>query len=383
MEERQDVADMSAQPKAGTTPAQTKAGHKPARFRSNSLTSVLEKSGIPIFLAALIILFCVDSTTGAEFRSSANLENIFANQSVTGLVAIATVIPLVTGNFDLQVAAVAGLANVTFATLSGTHHDPVIVGIIGALVVAVLAGAITGALVAFLKLSSFICTFGTYIFIGGLLQLYTKGNTVGTTLPVSVGQFASEKWLGIARPFWILMIVAVIAWYLLTQTPYGRKLAAIGSNEAAARLAGIRVDRALFLTFLLSGLLGGVAGVLLTSQTGGADATTGTSYLFPAMAGVFLGQTAIRPGQPNVWGTMFGVFLVAVAVDGLTLMGAQSWVQQVFNGGALVLGVTFSTLMRRVRDRRARQAVLVARRETTSDSASPRPPMGAQATTAT
>ena len=133
------------------------------------------------------------------------------------------------------------------------------------------------------------------------------------------------------------MIVAVLAWYLLTQTPFGRKLTAIGSNETAARLAGFRVDRMVFITFLLSGLLGAFAGILLTAQNLGADSTTAPSYLFAALAAVFLGQTAIRPGQYNVWGTMFGVFLVAVAVDGFTLLGAQAWVTPVFDGGALLL----------------------------------------------
>jgi ribose transport system permease protein len=351
MEARQPVSELSS------TAAKRRV---PARLKVESITHLLERSGIPLFLLVVIILFSVDPTTGAQFRSSANLENIFANQSVTGLIAVGMVIPLVAGYFDLQVAAVAGLSNVTFAALSGTYHHSIIVGILAALVIAVIAGAITGALVAYLRLSPFICTFGTYIFIGGLLQLYTKGNTIGTNLPPSVGAWSSAKWLGIARPFWLLMIVAVVAWYVLTQTPFGRKLTAIGSNEPAGRLAGIRVERSVFITFLLSGLLGGVAGVLLTSSSGGADATTATSYVFPAIAAVFLGQTAIRPGQPNVWGTIFGVFLVAVAVDGLTLLGAQSWVQQVFNGGALVLAVTFVTLMGRARDRRARTAVLQA-----------------------
>jgi ribose transport system permease protein len=115
-----------------------------------------------------------------------------------------------------------------------------------------------------------------------------------------------------------------------------------------------------FLTFVLAGLLAGMAGALLTTRNGGADATSAISYLFPALASVFLGQTAINPGQPNVWGTMFGLFLVAVAVDGFTLMGAAAWVSQVFNGVALVAAVALSTFMARGRERRARAAELEA-----------------------
>jgi ribose transport system permease protein len=334
-----------------------------SRVTAHNVNTFLERSGLPIFLLVIIIFFSVIST-GASFRTAANLQNIFANQSVTGLIALGSVLPMVAGYIDLSVAAIAGISSVTFAAVTGTHGDSVLVGIIAALVMGVLAGAVNAVLVAVVRLNAFICTLGTYTLFGGLLQLYTKGQTVGNTgLPVSLSHFFQGKWLGIARPFWLLMIVAVAAWYLLTQTPFGRKLTAIGSNETAARLAGFRVDRMVFITFLLSGLLGAFAGILLTAQNLGADSTTAPSYLFAALAAVFLGQTAIRPGQYNVWGTMFGVFLVAVAVDGFTLLGAQAWVTPVFDGGALLLSVAFSTLMARARDRRATAAALHAAEE--------------------
>jgi ribose transport system permease protein len=328
--------------------------------RPRGLGRAAERSGVPLFLVALVLLFIFDPTTSENFRSAGNLENIFANQSVTGLIALASVIPMVAGYIDLSVAGIAGLANVVAAAIIGTYHQSVLVGLVAGVAIAALVGAINGVLIAMLRLNPFICTLGVYIFIGGILELYTKGQTISNGLPVSMSGWDSAKWLGVAQPFWLLLVVAVVAWYVLTQTPFGRKLAAIGSNEPAARLAGFRVDRAVFVTFLLSGLLGGVAGDLLTAQTLGADATTGASYLFPALAAVFLGQTAIRPGQFNVWGTIFGVFLVAVAVDGFTLLGAQAWVDQVFNGGALVVSVAFSTLMARARDRRARTEAMRA-----------------------
>jgi ribose transport system permease protein len=325
-----------------------------------SIGELVERSGIPLLLLALIVFFSLSSETGEAFRSSANLQNIFANQSVTGLIALGMVIPLVAGYFDLSVPAIAGLANVTVAAVAGTHHQSLLIGLLAGLGVAVLAGAINGLLIAVVRLNPFVYTLGVYILIGGLLQFYTKGQTIGSDLPASFGAWGSEKFLGIARPFWLLMVVALLTWYLCTQTPFGRKLQAIGSNETAARLAGFRVDRAVFITFVLSGLLGGIAGALLTSRSGAADPTTGTSFLFPAIAAVFLGQTAIRPGRYNVWGTMLGVFLVAVAVNGFTLMGAEAWVTQVFNGAALVGAIAFSTLMARNRDRQARAAVLHA-----------------------
>jgi ribose transport system permease protein len=151
--------------------------------------------------------------------------------------------------------------------------------------------------------------------------------------------------------------VAIIAWYVLTQTPFGRGLSAIGSSENAARLAGLRVNRSLVIAFLTSAFFGGVAGVLLTTQSLQADSTTAESYLFPALAAVFLGQTAIRPGHSNVWGAMFGVFVVAVAVSGLQLLGAATWVTPVFDGGALMASVAASTLLGRLLTHRAAAAL--------------------------
>jgi ribose transport system permease protein len=322
------------------------------------VTSFVERSGVPLLLVVLAIFFAVNPTTGELFRSAANLQNIFGNQSVTGLIALGMVVPLVAGYFDISVAAICGLASVTFASLSGTYHLPVGVGIVGALLVSLIAGVINATLVAVLRLNAFIITFGTYVLFGGLLQLYTGGSTVGNGLPPSLNNWGTMDLLGVALPTWLLLLIALVLWYVLAQTPFGRQLDAIGSNETAARLAGFRVDRALVITFLASGLFGGLAGCVLTSRTLIADSTTAQSYIFPALAAVFLGQTAIRPGKPNVWGTIFGVFLVAVAVNGLTLFGASSWVSAVFNGAALVISVALSTFIARGRETKARAALL-------------------------
>jgi len=332
------------------------------RSRFASLGALAERSAIPIFLLVLVIFFGTYPKTSSTFFSAANIQNILANQSVTGLIALGMVIPLVAGYFDLSVSAIAGLSNVVFASLVAQHGQSVAVGVIAGLAVGVVAGAVNATLVAIVKLNPFITTLGTYILIGGLLQLYTKGQTITNGFPLGAALWSSGKWLGIARPFWLLMVVAVVLWFLLIRTPFGRKLAAIGSNESAARLAGIRVDRAIFITFLLSGLLGGMAGVLLTLRDSGGDATTAISFLFSALAAVFLGLTAINPGHYNVWGTIFGVFFVAVAVDGFILLGANSSVTAVFNGAALILSVTFVTLLARARERRARASQLRAMR---------------------
>jgi ribose transport system permease protein len=334
-----------------------------------SLLTILERGGLILFLAVLIVFFATNSTSGDVFISSANIRNILANQSVTGLIALAMVVPLVCGYFDLSVAAIAGMANVTAASLISTHGYPVWVGILGALLLGVVAGSVNGILVARFKLNGFIVTLGTYTLAGGLLQLYTKGQSIFSGIPASFRDWGSQQWLGIPRPFILLVVVGLIIWYVLMHTPFGRQLESIGSSERAARLVGIRVDRSVFLAFLVSGVLAGVAGALMTSRTGGADPTAGPGYLFPALTAVFLGATTIRPGHYNVWGTILGVFFAAIAISGLSLMGADTWITPTFNGTALVLAVGVSTLVARRRERRA-QAELNAH----GDPAGPAPP---------
>jgi len=342
-----------------TGPTRTGPPRASAADRARLLVpELLERFGLVIFLIALIVFFSVSGTSGEAFRSEANIDNILGNQGVTGLIALAMVVPLVCGYFDLSVAAVAGLANVTAAAMIGTHGHPVWLGLVAALAISAAAGCINGFLVAGVKLNGFVVTLGTYTLIGGLLQYYTEGQTISEGIPESFGAWGSEQWIGQPRPFWLLIGVAAICWYVLMHTPFGRQLESIGSNESAARLVGIRVDRAVFLSFVASGLLAGVAGALLTSRSGSADPTAGPAYLFPALAAVFLGATAIRPGRYNVWGAIVGVFLVAVAVNGFTLLGADAWVTPVFNGAALVAAVAVSTLIGRRREKSAGAALL-------------------------
>lgn len=348
----------------------------PARGLGGLVAQSLERGGIPIFLLILIVVFSTWSQTGSVFVTSANIQNIIANQSVVGIIAIGMVVPLVAGYFDLSVPAIAGLTSVTMASLISNHGQGVTVAILAGLLLSVAAGGLNGFLIAVLRLNPFIATLGLYILIGGLLQAYTKGVPILQGIPPGLGTWGSGHWLGLARPFWLLMLIAILVWFLLAQTPYGRTLAAIGSNEGAAKLAGIRVERAVLLTYVLSGLLGGLAGVMLTIRNGSADQSSAISYLFPAFAALFLGQTSIKPGYPNVWGTVFGVFLIAVAVNGLTLAGAQGWVSAVFNGTALLLSVTVSAVGARYRDRRATAAQYASVRDQPEAPSSPRSPAG-------
>ncbi|MFC6239281.1 ABC transporter permease [Longivirga aurantiaca] len=311
-------------------------------------------AGLPIFLVLLVTFFMINPETKDLFAAKPNLINILGNQSVTGLIALAMVIPLVSGYFDLSVAAIAGLANVAIASAMVDYKLAPALAILVGLLIGLLAGGVNAFLVAKLRLNGFIATLGTFTLLTGLLQWYTNGTSI-FGVPKDFANWGSLAWFGIPRPFYLLIVVALIVWYALMHTPNGRQLEAIGSNESAARLVGISVDRLVALSFLGSALVASVAGALLTSRQGGADPTVASNYLFPALAAVFLGATTIRPGRYNVWGTIIGIFTLAVAINGFTFLGAEAWVTNVFNGAALVFSVAISTLMGRQRERKAKR----------------------------
>lgn len=318
------------------------------------ISQIFESGGLILLLVVLVLIFWLNPTSGSTFVSGPNINNLLANQSVTAIIALAMVIPLVAGYFDLSVAAVAGLTNVTVAGFVATFGVPIWVALIAGMIVAVVCGLVNAYLVAGLKLNGFVVTLGTYTLIGGIVQFITNGRAIYSGMPIEFGMWGMDRFLWIPNPLWLLIIVALLTWYVLMQTPFGRRLESIGVNEKAARLVGVRVDKTIATSFILSSLLAGVAGILLTSRTGGADPNAATAFLFPALTAVFLGATAIRPGKYNVWGTIIGVFLVAVAINGLILSGGDAWVTPVFNGLALVAAVAVSTLVGR---RRRNQAV--------------------------
>ncbi|GAA1000208.1 ABC transporter permease [Subtercola frigoramans] len=340
------------------TPSRTTsaaAADNPSTTTRRTSTSVpgavrrLEQFGLPLLLVILFIVFTANPVSGPTFRSSANINLLLGNQAVTALVALAMVVPLICGYFDLSVSAIAGVSNITVAAAMSTYHLPVWAALLAGLIVGALIGFINGLLVAKVRLNGFVVTLGTYTALIGAITWYTKGQLITSGIPPSFGHWSAQSLLGVPRPFLILIAIAVIVWYIVTQTPFGRRLEAIGSNESAARLVGIGTTRAVWTSFVISGVLAGAAGALQTSRGGAGDPSVATAYLFPAFTAVFLGATMLKPGKYNVWGTVIGVFFVAISVSGLTLLGADVWVQPVFNGLALIAAVALSTLIARSR----------------------------------
>lgn len=317
----------------------------PARRARRLALELAERYGLLLLLGAVALFFSLLPATAELFPTSRNVDTLLGNQTVVTIAALAAMVPLIASRFDVSVGSVLGLSGIGTAAAMANYHLPLAVAIGVGVGIGCLIGAINGFLVAYCKLDSVVVTLAATIIISGIVQLYTSGVAITTGVSPTLTDFGSQKWLGVPRTALFLAVVCLVIWYLLEYTPLGRRLYMIGYNSAASHLIGVRVRRLTFFSFLLAGLLSGVAGVVLCARSGGANPNEGPGFLFPALVAAFLGTTAIRPGKFNVPGTVVAVFFVAVTVNGLSLSGAQPWVQPVFNGLALLVAVALAALL--------------------------------------
>mgnify|MGYP001210272010 CR=1 FL=1 len=309
----------------------------------------LEANALLLLLLLVIVFFSVLPVSRETFVSPANLSVLLGNQSTVALLALAAILPLVSGYFDFSLGAVAATCTVAAAGLMSRQKLPLWAAIVVCLVIGVAIGTFNGILVTRYKLNSFVTTLGVATLLGGLIQWYTGGQTILAGISQDLIAFGSDTWLGLPRVVYVVVVVGIALWYMFVHTPYGRSLYAIGANPRAAELVGIRVNRYVLLSFVLAGLLSAIVGVLQLARTGSATADSGNSLLFPALAAAFLGATSVRPGFFNVVGTIIGLLFVSASVSGLTLAGAQAWVSPVFNGAALLAAVGLSSYLGRAR----------------------------------
>ena len=329
----------SAQPGGPSAQTEQPAG-------SQRVLGFIERYALVMLFVATFLFFCFWPATSDTFPTSANIKNVLGNQAVIGILAMAIIIPLVAGEFDFSVGSVAGLTQVLCAGFMSRLGAPLPVAVLGAIAIGTLIGLSNGNTVARIGVNSLIVTLGVSSVLAGVVLWYTSGQSIITDISTTLTDLGSGEWLGIPRTVYFLAIVAALVYYLLEHTPYGRYLHGIGSNRDAARLVGLPVERLVMISFVISGGLSGLAGVLLIARNGGASPQLGTvSDTLQALSAAFLGATAIRPGRFNVVGTLVAIFFLAFTVTGLSLAGVENWINDVFNGAALFVAVVISTVI--------------------------------------
>lgn len=296
-------------------------------------------------LVALVLLCVVLVANKPVFATSDNIINVLTTNSPLMIVAVGMTIAMISGGFDLSVGAVVAATGVTI-------HLALDLGLPGpmAITVAIVAGllfggAANGLLVAGLGLNFFVVTLGTMTAVTGLVYVVTDGQTF-----VLVDEFVTEvgygSTLGLPHPILISLGLALLAGGMLTFTPLGRNIYAIGGSKEAARLSGIRVTLLTIAVYAMASGAAAVAGVVQTGLTSAASPTVGTSLALTAGAAVLLGGTSFSGGVGTVTGTVIGVLLIAVLQNGLGLFGIATYWQDVVTGAVLILAVALDRLQR-------------------------------------
>jgi ribose transport system permease protein len=265
---------------------------------------------------------------------------IVYDKSVVALLALAEMIVIASGNFDLSVGYGIGATYILVIVLQVHQQLPWELAVLGALLAGAAIGAFNGFLVYYLKIDSFIATLGSGSVLYGLSQWYTNGaQIVGSNLPLAFQNINGAIIFGVPVPIIYVLVVAVMIWVAFEFLPVGRYLYALGSNPRAAELTGIPRGRYVIGAYIAAGLLVGFAGVLLGSELQVAQSNVGGDYLLPAFVGPLLGSTTIRPGRVNVWGTLIAVLILAVGIAGIQQLGGSFFAEPLFNGITLLVAV--------------------------------------------
>ncbi len=301
----------------------------------------LNRFGTLIAFVVLCAGFSVASP--AAFASPANVFNLVQQMATLAIVATAATLVMTISEFDLSVGFSASLAAVICFVLFGLGYD-VWMAVPAALLVGIVGGAANGLLVARFGIPSFVATLALGTILSGLAFGLSGGQSLFQKVPDGFKALARGDVSGVpVLGFWIVGVLGVAA-FVLTQTEFGRRLKAIGGNAQAARLAGLPILRDVIVTFAIAGGLSALAGLLLASRLGSVQHTMGEPLLLPAYAAVFIGTTASPTGAPTVAGTLLGVAITGVLVNGMTILGVEPFVQRILTGVIIIVAV----LLRRV-----------------------------------
>jgi ribose transport system permease protein len=285
------------------------------------------------------------------FLTSVTLRTTLADMSITGMAAVAIVMGLAANKYDLAVGWTLGISSavMTALVIHGGLNAPAAIAV--ALAVGISVGLVHSVLVVVLKIDSFIVTLGTGAILTGLVFLVSD-NRSQFGLPSSITSLSSPGWFGVSKAFYALIVLCLIIWFVLEHTPIGRYTRAIGGNEEAVRLAGVPVGRYVTLALVISGLGAAMAGVFYSASVSGSDPMSGATFLLPAFSAALFGATQIKPGHPNVWGTVLALLALGVWSKGLNLVGVDIWITNVFFGAALIVAVALRQFDRSVLLRR-------------------------------
>lgn len=291
----------------------------------------------------LVVLILVFAVIKPKFLDVNNIFNLLRQASINGLLALGMTFVVLTGGIDLSVGSIVGAAGIFAALIAQNHQIPWFVPLLVGLGIGFLLGSVNGVVVSLLKVPAFIATLGMLSVARGITYLATDAQPVpglsDSFLVIGGGD------VGIV-PIPVLILIAGIAlcYLLLYRVKYGRYVFGVGGNENAARISGVNVKYIMWSVYMLSGVLAGLAGVVLTSRVSSGLAQAGQNYELDAIASVVIGGTSLAGGRGRLWGTVVGVLIIAVLNNGLDMLAVSSYWQLIIKGTVIVVAVIVDSL---------------------------------------
>lgn len=305
-----------------------------------------------LLIAWVVVIVVFGALRPDIYLSAANFQTIFGSQAVLLLLALGLLLPLVTGNLDLSVAANLAFSSVLLAVLQVEAGLSLGVAVLVVLAVGIVIGMVNGFLIVGLGIDSLIATLGIATVLQGLALAISNGQTYSGVSATLINLSANYRFAGIALGFWYGVVLTLLLAYLFVFTALGRRMLFVGRNAEVSRLSGVPVARIQWGAMVGAAVIASFAGIIYTGSQGAADPTSGLGFLLPAFAACFLGSTAVQPGRFNPVGTFIAVFFLVSGITGLQILGAASYVQQLFYGGALILAVALAKIPERRRKRK-------------------------------
>ena len=330
--------------------------------------SALRVSLLPLVLRlraliALVVLSIAFSLLSPEFLTTGNLAILVKHVAINAILAIGMTFVILSGGIDLSVGSVVGLCGMIAGGLVSRGLElPALGGVVFVhtwLVVAITLaagmalGGVNGWLVSRLRVPPFIATLGLLYVARGAALLMSDGatfpNLAGDPARGNTGLpfIGAGTWLGLPIPVWLMLVLAAAAMFVATRTPFGRQVYAVGGNERAALLAGVRVARVRMRVYVISGFCAALVGIIIAAQLGAAHPATGETFELNAIAAVVLGGTSLMGGRGTITGTLIGAFVIGVLADGLVLLGVSEFWQMVIKGLVIVLAVVLDQYQKR------------------------------------
>ncbi|NRD87552.1 ABC transporter permease [Burkholderia pseudomallei] len=329
--------DRTAAPSASCAPAAASPARATGPARAAHALAALRRSTTFYPLVGLVAVCVAMVFASDSFLSAANLENVLRQVSINAIIGVGMTCVIVTGGIDLSVGSVMALSGTLAAGLlvAGANGAAALAAGIG---VGVALGAANGLFVAFAGMPPIIVTLATMGIARGLALIYTGGYPIDG-LPDWVRFFGSGKVLGVQMPVLTMLAVYALAWLMLERMPFGRYVYAIGGNEHATRLSGVRVSRVKLAVYTFAGLTSALAALVLTGRLMSGQPNAGGGFELDAIAAVVMGGTSIAGGRGSIVGTLVGALLLGVLNNGLNMIGVNPYVQNVIKGAIILLAI--------------------------------------------